>query len=334
MHCHCRIIANHFPFSHSRGFRRVPGQGLPPNGAAYKHPLFKKREPELIKSMKFGQKVEAPPKSSPFLNLDPASAAMTRAAQLPSGFERALGGQSRMANQAQTLQNLQQQQAFLQSLATNQQRQAAVAAGYLTQQQFATDALATSTEAESELRNRLLLGSMSAAPALSTSFQLQDSLPQFLQRQGSQVNPQGSQFPGTSTPTISSGLSDFELRNRLLLGSSVPPSANSSQQQQHSSEADRLAANIAVSRMGGSGLGTNSSSQVDLSSRFFLGGSAFSSNQSQRQDQSNNQLTSGILDQLTLLRQQQAMRSRDPTSELLYLLEQERQQRNQGNQDS
>ena len=307
------------------GFRRVPGQGLPPNGAAYKHPFFKKDDPELMKSMKFGQKGEPTPKSSPFLDLDPTrTAALGRVPQLPTGFEHTLALQSLTANQSQTLQSL-QQQAFLQSMATSHQRQAAVAAEYLAQQQFATDALATSTDSEAELRNRLLLGS--TAGSLS-NYPLQPTMHPFLQRNTSQASQQGGQLSGAAS-AYSSALSDMELRNRLLLGHSADSLQHQHQRHQNSAQSDRFGAfnatGLTMNRTGGSSLGTipSASPQADLSSRLLLSGLSNNTQSQHSQDQ-------GILDQLAFLRQQQAMRS--PTADILFLLEQERK-RNQGNQD-
>lgn len=275
--------------------------------------------------MKFGQKGDNISKTNSFVGLDSASAALARAVQLPAGFEQSLVSHSLMSNQAQILQNM-QQQAFLQSMANSQHRHVPVAAEYLGQQQFATDALSTSIETETQLRNRLLLGSI---PGSLTFLQLQSAMPQFLQSESSITRQQAAQIPGTA---LDGALSDKDLRNMLLFGSTISGSGADSQQSfSHS------AASIAPSRTGGGGeisLGGSSLSQFDLSSRL-LPGTGFSSSQTQSQDQASHtgQLSPGILDQLALLRQQQPRRSRDQTADLLYLylLEQQRNQNSQGN---
>jgi hypothetical protein len=207
-----------------RGFRRVPGHGLPPNAAAYKHPMFKKSDPELMKSMKFGQKADSrkasqqlefqnlpgPSSIGIFGQLQPTAAVPIQTGQVEDDRSCANFQSSRNPAPLQTMADAHQQQ-----LRRLQQRQhLALAAERLASQSAAFGAFNAGHEIDSQIRDRLLLmglpAGMSLAPSANQSFQ---SHPR--------VSRQSYSPAGPANPASINAI-DRELRNALLLGSALP----------------------------------------------------------------------------------------------------------------
>ncbi|CAB9510578.1 HSF-type DNA-binding [Seminavis robusta] len=231
------------------GFRRVPGQGLPPNGAAYKHPLFKRSDPNLMKSMKFGQKVDSRRPSQQLQGLVPSTGILGGPQHAALGRAESQDNQSLVAMQAlqsaqhtallQTMAGAQQQQdhQHRQQLQLHQQRQQlALAADHLATQNAALNSLASSSDnqlldrlapaIDSQLRDRLLLmGLPRTIPSLqgAATLQHQHDLPSL--RSLSSL-PRASLSTGGQGPNASSSTaSDRDIRNALLYGTGLPLSA-------------------------------------------------------------------------------------------------------------
>jgi hypothetical protein len=317
----------------------VPGQGLPPNGAAYKHPLFTKDEPELMKSMKFGQKVDsrrpeevtASPSSTTVptnLNLSQLTPNSGTGGHLSEAFSSSVATQG-----AQNAQHL----ALLRSLASTQQQQQSArldAADRFADQAFAMGGVSGVNAFENQLRNRFLL---SGLPMGLPSFQRSGGslLSQHLRHLQSLGGNAGGQPPTGLGINDGSGTVPFpserDIRSTSLLGSTISGPT----------ELQRL---LAASRGASQGSFLSAAAAVDpwmssagsnaLSTRF-LGGSANASGlPNQGHSPNAAQLGAGqFADNLSLLRRQQGSPGDDASAELLFLLEQERrrQQRDQNN---
>lgn len=309
----------------SRGFRRVPGQGLPPNGAAYKHPLFKKDEPELMKSMKFGQKADPrrsgqlpaanPPPSHLLTNI--AASHLTANRQPPENLT--LAGMQGVPGQRQlallrTLANSQQQRQLPRFDPGSHVVSQALAFGGLT---------APGTSFENQLRNRLLFPGLTSVPSFQTP-------------SAALVSQQLQVLAGNAGRRLSlSGVNDgaVTLRNASLLGSTIPGSADLQRRLSLSAGGTAQGASAATSTIDPrtSVVGANAISLSNSHRDTTLLASAAN----QRQLTNPTQLAAPqFADSLGFLRLQQASggSSGDASTDLLLLIEQERQrQQNEQN---
>ena len=291
-----------------------------------KHPLFKKDEPELMKSMKFGQKGDCSRPGPSAVSVPQPAPSATVAASSASELlvhSRELLAHSQSPNNLSlsAIQGTQSAQhlALLRTLANSQNQLSRMDAGdHLASQVLAMGGLSGASEYENQLRNRLLLAG------------LPSTLPSF-HRPGSALATQPLQgFAGGDARNLSRfnerilGLP--EIRSTSLFGSTLPGSAD-------------LQRSLALSARGTAhGSSSASTSALDPFSTGF-GATARSipnslldagNISSQSQPSTSNASIGGsqYADSLRLLRLQQASgRQGDASAELLMLIEQERQRK-------
>jgi len=228
------------------GFRRVPGQGLPPNGAAYKHPLFNKDNPEMMKQMKFGQKTITTSQSltSSASQLPTAGSSMLNSSHQQQQMMMFQDAQRQSITDEQSLLDVNSRQnaqhlALLQRLA-NAQVQPLNAADLLIQQQQQSYASNSglnlsvgNTNSAEELRRRMLLGSLSTSSIPHIELALAITAPQQYHQeellgaaglQAGRMLPSSLTAPDLTSAALGAGSpSERELRNLLLFGSSSLP---------------------------------------------------------------------------------------------------------------
>ena len=340
---------------------------MPPNGAAYKHPFFKKQDPELIKSMKFGQKADSstPASSSnQSLKIDSFSTGSSSATfNNPHQHQHHLVATEHQTSAGfQALDNAQRSR-LLQTMSTSQQQPLALGdtndlfLGNHSQQQnqqqnFAsTSGLNFNLDLETqELRNRLLLAGLSSTiPPL----QLATAAPHLFLGGSSISNSQAGRILSSQPSEAAMAAAGASPSQDILRSApAMPPSLELQMRlsaAMNQTDLLRTSATLDAYRGalgGGTSVGTGASNVPPLSldaARMLLlssgnlnipSSSAASSSVGQQFPYQNTSRASAqILDQqrLALLRlhhhQQQQATVLDPSSELLLLLEHERLRR-------
>lgn len=317
------------------GFRRVPGQALPPNGAAYKHPYFKKSDPDLMKSMKFGQKVDSRRLSHP-PSADPSSASILADSGHLLGGRQSMPMALAAMHDAQTAQQL----ALMRALATSSAQQQSLSQ-LSPRDLLASQALAATGQGlagfggdvNDILRNRLLLGglpgTLPSLPLAGAGFQSANaaSVPQQLQ---GLTNIRGRRVSALNEGTLSAVLSSERgLRNSLLLGSTAAASVQRRLSQSGIAADPTVAAPASLSALTSgvrpAGSGTSlASSQLDA--RMPLGSSSGSGISNLGPVAITGLPSSQFADSLNLLHLRRVSAS-SQDAELLMLLEHERQRK-------
>lgn len=316
------------------GFRRVPGQALPPNGAAYKHPYFKKSDPDLMKSMKFGQKVDSRRLSQP-LPADPTSAGMLAdSGHLLAGRQSTPMALATMHG-AQTAQQL----ALMRALATSNAQQQTLSQ-LSPRDLLANQALAATgqglagfgSDVNDIFRNRLLLGGLPATlpslPLAGAGFQTGNGTPLPQQLQGL-TNIRGRRVSALNEGALSAVLSsERDLRNSLLLGSTAAASVQRRLSQSGIADPTGPApAALAALSSGVRPVGSGASiASAQLDARIPLGSSSASGISNLGPVASTGLPSSQFADSLNLLHMRRVSAS-SQDAELLMLLEQERQRK-------